>query len=180
MANRVTLEGAKELDRALEQLPRASARTTLVRVLRRSGQEIAEDARARAPRDTGRLAESISVSTKLKNPVGKAEFAAAMRAGLGKAAAVGAMRDARRAAGAAGLTSFADMYVGPSTRGPHGHFLEFGTSKMQPQPFMRPAWQATKDRALDIIKRDLWLEIQKTAARVAKRAAAKAAKAGVG
>lgn len=32
------------------------------------------------------------------------------------------------------------------------HFLEFGTAKMQPKPFMKPGFDAGKERALQIIK----------------------------
>ena len=48
---------------------------------------------------------------------------------------------------------------------------EFGTVNHPPHPFMRPAWLANKTRALDTMKKELWEEIQKAAARLARKAA---------
>jgi hypothetical protein len=36
---------------------------------------------------------------------------------------------------------------------------------------MRPAWDGNKDQALGILKKELWTEIEKTAARRAKKLA---------
>ena len=95
-------------------------------LLTKAGQPIAEKARELVPVDQGDLKQSISVSARIKNKVGNAEFSAAMRAGLGKAAAVRAMRDARRADGG----SFAEMFVGPAVpQGFYGHLVEFGTRR---------------------------------------------------
>lgn len=170
---RVSVDGLRELDKALSELPKATARNVLKRTLVKAGTPIAEHAKRLAPVDTGKLKDSIKVSPRLGTTAGKAEFAAAMRAGLGQQAAVGAMRDARRAAKGAG--SFAEVYIGPDRR-PQGVLQEFGTSHHPPQPFMRPAWDAEQDRALDIIKSELGSEIMSAAKRLAARAAKKAAK----
>jgi HK97 gp10 family phage protein len=160
----VKLSGFADLDKALGELPRATAKSVLIRTLRKAGEPIAEAARQLVPVDRGDLKESIIVSARLKNPVGKTEFAAAMKAGLGKAAAVGALRDARRAAGGG---SFAEMFVGAGAL-PHAHMIEFGTEKMAAQPFLRPAWDAERRGALDIIKKELGTEIIMAAKRIAK------------
>lgn len=160
----VKLSGFADLDKALAELPRATAKNVLIRTLRKAGEPIAQAARDKVPVDEGDLQKSIAVSTRLKNPVGKKEFAAAMRAGLGKAAAVGALRDARRAAGGG---SFAEMYVGAGAL-PHAHMIEFGTVKMAAQPYMRPAWDSERHNALTIIKRELGAEIIMAAKRLSK------------
>jgi HK97 gp10 family phage protein len=162
----VRIEGLRELDRALAELPKATARNVLRRVLTKRARPIVETAKQLVPVDTGRLRDSIAVSPRLGTKAGNAEYAAAMRAGLGKEAAASALRDARRAAGGQG--SFAEVYVGPG-RLPHAHMVEFGTAKMAPRPYLRPAWDAHKDGILDGIKDDLWMEIQKSAARLARR-----------
>jgi len=36
---------------------------------------------------------------------------------------------------------------------PHAHLLEFGTVKMSPHPFLRPAWDETRPQVLEMIKR---------------------------
>ena len=53
---------------------------------------------------------------------------------------------------------------------PQAHLQEFGTKDQPPQPFMRPAWDAEKRGVLEGIKDDLWAEIKKAAARLAKKA----------
>ncbi len=169
----VRVDGLKELDAALGELSKATARNVLKRVLKRAGQPIADAAKSYAPKDTNELAESIVVSPKIKNTVGNDEFAKAMKAGLGKDAAVSALRGARRAAKGEG--SFAIVYVGPTQAKTKRNAIkrivqEFGSRKMPAHPFMRPAWDSQKERALDIIKSDLGAEILKTAARVAKKA----------
>lgn len=184
----VQVSGLRDLDKALGQLPLAAAKTTLRNVLKKAAQPIAEKAKDNAPigetvtrtarrRDgttktfthkAGTLRDSIVVTTKLKNPVGKSEYHAALRAGLSKSVAVGAMRDARRAAAAAGDKYFMEMFVGPSTRAPYAHLVEFGTAHSAPVPFMRPAFDAEKANALAIIRRELGKEIIAQAKRIAR------------
>ena len=59
------IEGLAELDEALKELPKATARNVLLRTLKVEAQVIADAGRALAPRETGWLAESYQVSTKL-------------------------------------------------------------------------------------------------------------------
>ena len=66
-----------------------------------------------------------------------------------------------------------EVYVG--TRDPIARLQEFGTRKAPPQPFMRPAWERHKDQALEDIKQNLATEIDKAAARAARKAARAAA-----
>jgi len=165
MTTVVSLSGFRDLDRALAELPKATARNVLRRTLVKAGEPIAEKARELAPVDRGDLKASIAVSARVKNKVGSAEYAAAMRAGLGKGAAVRALRDARRGAGG----SFAQMYVGPAVpQGFYGHLVEFGTSRTAAQPFMRPAWDAMQTEALNLIKGELAEQIIMAAKRVAR------------
>lgn len=174
----VAVEGLRELDAALGELPKATGRNVLKRVLIRAGEPIASRARELAPDDpaTGApdLHTSIAVSAKIKNKVGAPEYAAVLRGGGSKEEARAALRTARREA--AGQGSFAEMHVGPDYRQFHGTLQEFGTSHSKAQPFMRPAWDEKQDEALGIIKRDLGSEIMKAANRVAARAAKKAMK----
>jgi HK97 gp10 family phage protein len=166
MTMTISTSGFRALDQALAELPKSTARSVLIRTLKKAGQPIADEASRLAPVDTGKLRDRIIVSARLKNKVGGAEFAAAMRAGLGKAAAVSALRQARRDAGGG---SFAEMFVGPA-RGvlAYAHLVEFGTVKNPPKPFMRPAWDGNKRQALDIIRRELGTEIIMAAKRLAR------------
>lgn len=177
--------GLKELEAALLQIDKAATRKALARrALQKAGQPVADEMSSLAPRDQGVLAGSIAVSTKIKGEAGKAAYASTMRATAGnKAMAVKSMRDARRAA--KGSMPPVMMFVGPTTRAYHAHLVEFGTAPhinggrfagtkhpgTAPQPFARPAWDATSGTALDLIGDELAVEIMKTAARQAKRRA---------
>ncbi|XQZ45688.1 HK97 gp10 family phage protein [Paracoccus yeei] len=186
MAGSVTfrMEGFKELEAALMRLEKQATRKTVVRnTLKKAGVPIKEAMEANAPVDDGVLKGSITISTKIKGEAGKAAYSAAMRAGFEKAAAVKAMRDARRAA--KGALPPVIMYVGPGERAFHAHLVEFGTAPHKnaglfagsqhpgtaPQPFARPAWDANKDEALQIIATELRAQIDKAVARQAKRRA---------
>ena len=150
MATIVKVEGLRELQTALRELPNATAKNVMRRVLKNRAQPIADAARARVPVAHGDLKNSIAVSTKLS----------------------------RRQRGKHRKTDKNDieMFVGPGTH-PQAHMQEFGTFKEPAQPFMRPAWDAEKMGVLDGIKDDLWTEIEKAANRLAKKAAKAAAKA---
>lgn len=181
----VRVDGLKQLEAAMADLEKTATRKTVARnALRKAGEPVADAMRAGAPRDTGRLAENIAVSTKIKGEAGKAAYAKSMRETAGnKALAVKAMRDARRAA--KGSLPPVMMFVGPTTRAPHAHLVEFGTAPhinggrfagsqhpgTAPRPFARPAWDANKDAALQNIAAELAAEINKAAARQAKRRA---------
>jgi HK97 gp10 family phage protein len=186
MSVKVKVEGLKELDAALGELTKATARNVLRRVLKRAGQPIADAARGKVPVDTGKLRDSIIVGTKLASSQdsGKAAFASVMRGGGSREEARSALIAANKAA--KGGAAFAEMFVGPDNR-PAAHLVEFGTGErfhrsgksggsVAPQPYMRPAWDGEKGRALEIIKDDLGDEIMKAAERAAKRAAKLAAK----
>lgn len=169
----VQVEGLRALDAALAELPKSVAAATLRRTLVKAGEPIAEAARAAAPvqkPDGGQLRDSIKVSSRVKNTVGKSEFAAVMRqsGGLDIAGARQALRDARRAAPG---KSFAEMYVGPA-RGSgvirYAHLQEFGTVNHAAQPYMRPAWDSKKDDALRIIRDELGNQIIAAAKRVGR------------
>jgi HK97 gp10 family phage protein len=163
----VSVSGLAELDKALGELPKATARNVLKRTLDKAAQPIVEAAKMYAPVNTGKLRDSIIASARVKNKVGNAEYSAAMRAGLGKAAAGAALRQARR--DSKGLGSFAEIFVGPSTGTiPYAHIVEFGSVKDSPQPYMRPAWDGQKQKALEIIKAELGSEIIKAARRVGR------------
>lgn len=169
MSIKVSVSGLRELDRALGLLPKATARNVLKRTLDKAAQPIVEAAKAEVPVKSGALRDSIKASPRVKNQVGRSEYSAAMRAGLGKSAARAALIAARRAN--KGQGSFAEVFVGPA-RGKgvvrYAHLIEFGSARLPPRPFMRPAWDANRMRALEIIKAELGAEIIKAARRLGR------------
>lgn len=149
------LEGAKELDQVLQGLKATTARGVTRRALKNSLELVAHTARALAPKDKGDLVAHIGVSSKLTK------------------------RQARELRGQIAADTQV-MYVGPEWAG--AHLVEFGTGPryhkrgrfvgvMPPQPFMRPAWDHNRHAVLDRLTEEIRAELDKTLARVAKRAA---------
>jgi len=59
------------------------------------------------------------------------------------------------------LDSPAVAYAGIRRRkAPHAHFLEFGTVKMAPHPFIRPAWDECKEEVKNNIAKELGKTIE--------------------
>jgi HK97 gp10 family phage protein len=168
----ITTQGLRELDRALAELPKATQRRVLVRVLKEQAGEMVQDAKNRAPFRFGDLWESITVSE--RRPAGYSDagtiaYSGVLRGGGTQAEAVTALRSARRA----NPNEFARVWVGPG-RHPQAITQEFGTYFHPPQPFMRPAWDETRPRMLRGISTALRREIDRAVARLAKRAARQA------
>lgn len=165
----VSVSGLSDLDKALGNLSKATARNVLRRTLTKAAEPIRDEAKRLAPVKTGKLRDSIMISARVKNKVGNAEYSAAMRAGLGKEAARSALLAARKAG--KGTGSFAEVYVGPA-RGAgvirYAHIVEFGSVDTAMQPYMRPAWDAEKETALNIIKTELRDQIIAVARRVGR------------
>lgn len=140
----VKVEGLRDLDAALSELPKiTTAKAVVRRVLKKAAEPLRALAEQTAPRLTGALKISIVIGTKLTR------------------------RQARMARKEP--KSLTEMFIGTSN--PAAVPQEFGTHDQKAQPFMRPAWQATKDQVLTNIGTELGPEIEKTAARLAKKAA---------
>lgn len=143
MKVKVKIEGLREIKDALRQLPDATAKAVLRRVGKKRLKPVADRARSYAPEDEGDLKDSIAVSTKLSKSQ---------------------KRKSRKA-----NRDDVEVYAGAGPL-PQAHLQEFGTKDAPPQPFMRPAWDAEKRGVLEGIKDDLWTEIKKTTARLARKA----------
>ncbi len=150
MAPKFRIEGLKALDKALGQLPRATGKNVLRRVARKALEPIIEDAKGRVHVVSGKTKDSLAVSTKLS-------FA---QKALHKNMFPSEKSSVEMFAGA-----------GPHNFVPQAIFEEFGTVKQPPHPFLRPAWDGGKMRALNGIKKDLWAEIKRAADRVARKKA---------
>jgi HK97 gp10 family phage protein len=167
----VKVEGLREIKDALDELPKATAKNIMLRVLQQHAEPIAAAARQLVPVDQGDLKRSIRVlARKTGGDAGKAAFAEAMRSGASRAEAGQAARAANRSAKNAVL-----VLIGPG-RHPQGIMQEFGTDHHPPQPFMRPAWDRYRDALLPSIGKDMWAEIERAAVRRARKLAKAAAK----
>lgn len=143
MSIKVKVEGLKELDAALAALGKSMGKAVLRRVGERALEAFDAAWRAKAPKLTGSLAESGGIGTKLTR----------------RQAAMNRRRDDR---------SSVEIFAGPND--PAAVPQEFGTVDQGAQPFVRPAWDATKGEALEVVKLDLGDEIARTAARLARKA----------
>lgn len=148
----VRIDGLKELDEALSQLPKATGKNVLRRTGVRALAPVIADAKKLVPVHLGDLRDSLRVTTKLSK---RQQRANAKAVAEGKASV--------------------QLYAGAAAL-PHAHLQEFGTQNHAPQPFMRPAWDANKERVLELIKSELGDEITKAAARLSRKAARLAAK----
>lgn len=182
---KMRLEGLDELETALAQVAKESTRVAITRrALKRAAEPMRAMAARYAPVDRGVLEDSIKISTRAKGEVGRAAYAETMRAtGGDRVASVAAMRDARRAFKAANPPAI--LYMGPTGRGWHGHFAEFGTAPhivggkfagarhpgTAPDPFMRPAFDAEAGPTIERVAALTWDEIDRHAARMARRVA---------
>lgn len=155
----VKIEGLRELDAALGELPKTTAKAVLRKVGLKALQPVADDARALAPDDpeTGGndLRSSIAVSTKLSPRQARLARSAVKKGEADK--------------------SFVEVYAGAGPL-PYAHLQEFGTVNHAAQAFMRPAWDQNKMKVLESVKDGLWGEIEKAAKRLAKKQARMAAK----
>lgn len=157
------VEGLREIEAALQELGdvkvrKASARRALVK----AAKPMLDDMQQSAPVLRGHLKRGIRIGA--PGNVGSQAFARVLQSGGSKDEAVAAMREVRRSA------SGIEIAIGPG-RHPQAIFQEFGTENHAPQPFVRPAWEAGKDKALNDIKRELWADIEKTARRAANKSA---------
>lgn len=146
----VEMEGLKELEKALYELPKATAKNTGRKALRAGAQPILDEYVARVPRDSGDLAASAAISTKLSRRQGALHRK-------------GSDRD------------HVEMFVGPGPD-PAAVQQEFGNENHDAQPALIPAFENNKRKSLKIIGVELWKETKKAAERLARKQARLAAK----
>ncbi|WP_233469463.1 HK97-gp10 family putative phage morphogenesis protein [Neorhizobium petrolearium] len=146
MRLKVRVEGLKELDKALGALPRATGKNVSRRALMKAGQVIADAGRDNAPEKEGHLKASYGVGTKLTRR----------------------QRQQHR------KESPVEVFAGPND--PAAVQTEFGNEHQAAEPHLRPAWDANKDKALEIVKDELTAEIAKAVSRAERKAARAAAR----
>lgn len=156
----VKVTGLKELEKALMELPKEVAQRPLRAAVNAGAKVVMDEAKNRAPQgETGNLRKAIyRTRTRRGSGTGKETYVVGVRKGKMKYADTANNRRLKR--------------VGKTyqTRGLayYWRFLEFGTSKLSARPFLRPAFEAKKDAAVDAIKAKLAEAIEKTAAKLRK------------
>lgn len=147
MAETVEIKGLSELRRKLQALPPAlSSRSggPVRSALFKAAKVVRDEARQLAPRRTGLLAANVVAK---RNPHPESHNAneeyGVMVSSIKRKYANTARNRRKRRVG----KSY--RVAGPSY---YWRFLEFGTRKMAAKPFMRPAFERTKQRALEVFK----------------------------
>lgn len=164
MKNSVKVSGLKELDAALAQFKKSTARGVMNRALKKAAKPIADQAKMDAPVDTGALRDSIGIDVVRTGGAGRSAFARAMRSGASRAEAAAAAHAANSAAG--GQTQ---AKVRVAAKAPHAVFAEFGTRGKSGTMFLTAAMKSKQGAALKTLGTELAAEIDKTARRVAAR-----------
>ena len=142
----VRLEGFRELERVLNELPNNTGRNVLRRVAKGALEPMADRARGMAPVERGDLKSSIQVSekrTRRVTRINRFDRNTGIEMAMGPVSGNGVLN--------------------------YATFAEFGTIDTRATPFMRPSWDGGKDNALDYVKANLGSEIEKAAKRLAKR-----------
>lgn len=155
---KMEIKGLREVDAMLSELSKSVQKRVLTKALMAGGEVLARSARQKAPVDSGFLYEHIAVTDKKPDDVnvGAAGFHAARRAGLSGRQAGQVARAANRAAG----FNQAEVYVGASKSAVAAWPQELGTVNHPAQPFLRPAFEETKQRIADMVAFELFAQIE--------------------
>lgn len=149
-----TVEGLQELDRQLRALPERVAGKALATAVSAGARIIRNEVIAEAPELTGALKSQIFVK-QLRSPSSSEKtYIVGVRGGLARYAKT--KRNVRK--GLAGKVYKTDGKTF------YWKFIEFGTSKMTKQPFLRPAFDAKENDAVKAITEKLDVLIQKAIA----------------
>ena len=114
--------GIEAIRATLLALPAALQKRALRKAVMKPAVLVRDDARRRAPKDTGLLASDIVAAQDRKPELD-------------------------------GMDARAVVWVKWEGKGgaPHWRYVEFGTAKMPPQPFMRPAFETNAVQAVTLI-----------------------------
>ena len=137
MADTRHVAGLSDLSRAMKELPLNIARNLLRRGASAGAAQIRDAARDKAPVLTGEMKRDIQIKRERTESDYIARYSVFVRAGK-KSRLSGRGRNVEK-----------DSY--------YWRFVEFGTSKMAAQPFMRPAFETTKEKAVETAKQ-IWTE----------------------
>lgn len=141
---KVKFEGGKAIEAAFRELGASASKRLGVRALKKVSKPIRDKAKRLAPKDEMDLEKSIEIGTRTVRSVSRPD------------------KDEAR------------VYVGideSQDRRLHiyASVIEFGNSSHPAQPYFRPAWNTEGYAAIERIKPIIWDDIERTAARQAKK-----------
>ncbi len=168
-SSKFSFEGGKALEKALRDIGKAAtARNVAEKALMTAAEPIADEARRLAPVDEGFLRKSIKVGKranygrgrKLRSKKDTTYVFVGVDGSVLPPKDTKTKRNKRK-------TRF--LQSSGSGVAAYSIFVEYGTSSMAAQPFLRPAFEAKKQAAVDLLAPALWEGIEKAAKRAAKR-----------
>lgn len=140
-----SIEGLRETEAALAELPKATAKNAGRRALRAGAQPMLDDFQSRAPRLSGHLVETAGISTKLSRRQKAQHKSQEDRDNV-------------------------EMFIGAGPN-PQAVQQEFGNENHPANPSLIPAFENNKRRSVTIIGDALWKEIRRAAERLARKTA---------
>lgn len=157
----VQITGLKELQNALEQLPKEIQGRPLRSAVSAAAKVIVDDVKSRVPvGETGNLKTAVyRYRSRRNSATGRETFFVGIR--QGKAQYKDTAYNRRKGRVGKNYKTAGEAY--------YWRFLEFGTAKMQAKPFLRPAFEANKSRAVEVMKDRLGKSIQTQAKKLAKK-----------
>jgi HK97 gp10 family phage protein len=158
----IKVEGLAELAKALKALPPEIAGKNggpLRKAIGRAAVVIRDDARRRAPVDTGNLRDNIIAVRNRKSPQGTEGYFIEVRRERRKYVNTRANRRKRRVGKTYEILG--EAY--------YGMFIELGTVKMPAQPFLRPAFESKKVEAVETFRVEFAKAIDAAAKKVRGR-----------
>lgn len=161
MAEMKYVEGLIELQDALHQLAPRVARKHLRRAVMTAARVVRDEAKGRAPIYHGKVSKGHPPPGTLKRAITAAR--SNKSSGPGKEVVNVFVRQAKNGSvGQKNVKAYSklDAY--------YWRWVEFGTSKMAANPFLRPAFEANKEHCVDLIKQTLIQGIEEEAADLRK------------
>lgn len=157
----VKIDGLKELQKALEQLPKEIQGRPLRSAVSAAAKVVVDDVKSRVPvGETGNLKTAVyRYRSRRNSATGRETFFVGIR--QGKAQYKDTAYNRRKGRVGKSYKTAGEAY--------YWRFLEFGTAKMQARPFLRPAFEAQKSRAVEVMKERLGKAIQTQAKKLAKK-----------
>ncbi len=146
----VRVEGLQELSQRISALNKTVANRVVRKAATAGARLIRDEAKSRVPVDTGLLKRNIVVKKFRDQGPGNVRYGI----GLVSSKAVYSNNKTNRRKGRVGQSYYQDKAF-------YGHMVEFGTRKMKARPFLRPAFESQKEKAVDIVKNTLKEELDK-------------------
>lgn len=157
----VKIEGLKELNKALEELPKQIQQRPLRSAVSAAAGLIVKEAKARVPVGaTGNLKSAIyRYRSRRNSATGRETFFVGIR--QGKAQYKDTAKNRRKGRVGKKYNTQGEAY--------YWRFLEFGTAKMAKRSFLRPAFDENRTGAVEIMKERLGKAIQDQVRKLGKK-----------